>query len=100
MISLTQPFSDFFYGIFNIFANNRVIATAASANFQSAITIGVYVERFFQNIKTWLAICRKTEIPNYDFWLAPFLGTVRAFFGFYAVLAALLNRLNLFHGAF
>lgn len=100
MVSLTQPFSDFFYGIFNIFADNRAIATATTANFQSAITIGVFVERFFQNIKNWLAVCKSTEIPIYDFWLPPFLGTIRAFFGFLAVVAALLNRLNLFKGAF
>lgn len=60
MISLTQPTSDFFYGIFNLFADNRAIATAASANFHSAITIGIYVERFFQNLKNWLAVCTAT----------------------------------------
>lgn len=100
MVSLTQPASDFFYMIFNLFAKSRTVSAAVAANFNSAIVIGVFVSRLFQNIKMWLQLCNKTSPPIYNFWHPPFLGAIRAFFGILAAIAGLFNRLKLFPGAF
>ena len=98
-MSLTQPITDLFYTVFFFCSRDITLTKSVAPNFNSAIVITVFSYRMYQNFKFWLQIVNSKPDKKYDFWLPPFLGFVRAFFGCVAAITAIFYRLNIFSNA-
>lgn len=93
LVSLNQPFADFFYTICSYATKDYARCTKTVPNVSSVYIITMFSYRILQNLKFWRQISPKGEG---NFWAPPFLGFVRAFFGLNTAIAALLFRLDIF----
>lgn len=99
MVSLSQPMTDFFYTVCFLISKDAAATATISANFNSALVMTLFLYRVIQNSRIWYQITQAREDKVYDFWAPPFLGAIRATFGFLAGLTSMLYRLKAFPNA-
>jgi hypothetical protein len=99
-VSLSQIFTDFFFTLVFFITKDYSKTIPIIQNVNSAVVLTIFFYRMYQNLKFWHQISQARTDKHYDFLAPPFLGFVRAFFGFCTGVTAIIYRFKLFTNAF